>query len=98
MFKTGYFVFSRGLIVDDRDEIHKKATAHLKEASAFAEFAERDRESRVPPLTPEQQEQLRNYLALCAENSPVVFPKHGEGKELLDAHRARKGECCSESS
>lgn len=95
-FKTGYFVFSRGLIVDDRDEIHRQATHHLKEASEFAEFAHKDRESRVPKLTPEQDEQLRNYLAFVAENSPVVFPKHGEGKELQDIHKARKAEssCC----
>lgn len=93
-FKSFYFVFSRGLIKDDRDEIHRQATEHLKEASAFAEFAEKDRESRVPKLTPEQDEQLRNYLAFVADNSPIVFPKHGEGKELQEMHKARKRECC----
>lgn len=93
-FKTLYFVFSRDLIVDDRDEIHRKATAHLKEARSFAEWSHEDRESRVPKLTPEQDEELRNYLAFVAENSPVVFPKHGEGKELQDLHKARKGESC----
>jgi hypothetical protein len=96
-FKSSYFVFSRGLLVDDRDEIHRKATAHLKEAAQFAEFAHNDRESRVPKLTPEQDEQLRDYLAFVAENSPLVFPKHGEGKELQDMHRARKAQdssCC----
>jgi len=93
-FKTSYFMFSRGLIVDDRDEIHRKATEHLKEASVFAEWAHEDREARAPPLTPEQEEQLRNYLAFVAENSPVVFPKHGEGKELQDMHKARQRDCC----
>lgn len=93
-FKSLYFQFSRGLLVDDRDDIHRKATAHLKEAAVFAEFAEKDRESRVPKLTPEQDEQLRNYLAFVAENSPIVFPKHGEGKELQDMHNARKAESC----
>lgn len=96
VLKTGSFVFSRGLIVDDRDEIHRKAIEHLKEAAQFAEFAHTDRESRVPKLTPEQDEQLRNYLAFVAENSPIVFPKHGEGKELQDMHKARKASdsCC----
>lgn len=93
-FKTAYFMFSRGLIVEDRDEIHRQATEHLKEAKTFAEWSHTNRESRVPPLTPEQDEQLRNYLAFVADNSPVVFPKHGEGKELQDMHRARKGESC----
>jgi integrase len=82
-----YFSFSRGILVGDMDDLHRKAAAHLQEASQFAEWSHKDREERAPPLTPEQDEQLRNYLAFVAENSPIVFPRHGEGKEIADMHR-----------
>jgi integrase len=85
-----YFSFSRGKIVDDTEERHRKATGHLKEAGQFAAWSHQDREERVPPLTPEQDEQLRNYLAFVAENSPIVFPRDGEGKEIAEMHRLQK--------
>lgn len=88
--KTVYFNATRGVLIADRDERHKQATAHLKEAHQFASWSQRDREERVPPLTPEQEEDLRNYLAFVAENSPMVFPRHGEGKEIAEMHQSQK--------
>ena len=61
--------------MDDRDEIHRKATAHLKEAAQFAEFAHNDRESRVPKLTPEQDEQLTKLSSVCSRKFASCISK-----------------------
>lgn len=79
LFKTVYFKFSRGLIVDSMDTRHMNATAHLQEAREFATWAEKDRETRAPKLTQDQRRQLQEYLLLMAENNHEVFPKKESG-------------------
>lgn len=78
------------MIVNDVEELHRQAKTHEKEAGQFAAWSHQDREQRVPPLTPEQDEQLRNYLAFVVENSPIVFPRDGEGKEIAEMHRKQQ--------
>jgi hypothetical protein len=74
--KSYYFYYSRGVIIEDMDRTHLKATKNLNEAREFAEWSTKDRESRLPPLTEEQKKQLQNYLTLMAENNPKVFPEN----------------------
>ena len=38
----------------------------------------RDREDRAPPLTPEQREQLHEYLKLMRASQPEVYPKESK--------------------
>lgn len=79
VFKTAYFKFSRGLVVESMDARHMRATAHLQEAREFASWAEKDRESRAPKLTPDQRRQLQEYLMLMAENNHEVYPQEKKG-------------------
>lgn len=53
----------------------------LREAKEFSEWSKKDRESRLPPLTDEQREQMRQYLLLV--NS------HGLRMALADASNNR---------
>lgn len=69
-----YFNFSRGLLVDHMDRRHIAATEHLSKARKFAQVKAKDREERLPPLTDEQREQLREYLRLLAEKEPEIYP------------------------
>jgi hypothetical protein len=62
-----YFDLTRGLLVDDMDRRHVKAHEHLVEARKFAEWSEKDRQSRTPPLTAEQHRQLQAYLDIRRE-------------------------------
>lgn len=78
IFKTAYFKFSRGLVIESMDARHMRATAHLREAREFASWAEKDRESRAPKLTPDQRRQLQEYLILMAENNREVYPQEKE--------------------
>ncbi|KAL3784701.1 hypothetical protein HJC23_007710 [Cyclotella cryptica] len=73
-FKVTYFNFSRGLLVDHMERRHLAATEHLKDARQFAQTKAKERENRLPPLTEEQREQLREYLRLLAEREPEVYP------------------------
>lgn len=58
---------SRGLVVDGMEKNHMEAKKHLANAKKFAQWSEKDRHSRLPPLTKEQKAQLREYLDLVAE-------------------------------
>mmetsp|Transcript_2293 Transcript_2293/g.4923 ORF Transcript_2293/g.4923 Transcript_2293/m.4923 type:complete len:110 (+) Transcript_2293:188-517(+) len=74
-FKVTYFNFSRGVLVDHMDARHLKATENLKDARQFGIKMAKDREERAPPLTPEQREQLHEYLRLMKRTQPDVYPK-----------------------
>lgn len=65
--KSLYFNFTRGVLVDHMERNHIEATNNLTRAREFAEWSEKDRQSRVPPLTKKQKEQLQSYLKLVRE-------------------------------
>jgi len=67
--KFGYFYASRSLIVTDTQRNHKEATAKLKESREFGEWSEKDREARLPTLTPEQERQMQEYLRFRNQNA-----------------------------
>mmetsp|Transcript_20065 Transcript_20065/g.43223 ORF Transcript_20065/g.43223 Transcript_20065/m.43223 type:complete len:111 (+) Transcript_20065:72-404(+) len=74
-FKVTYFNFSRGVLVDHMEKRHLQATEHLKDARKFGQTMAKDREARLPPLTPEQREQMQEYLKLLKQTQPDVYPK-----------------------
>eukprot|EP00978_Attheya_sp_CCMP212_P017591 scaffold47095_cov49-Attheya_sp.AAC.4 len=76
VFKVTYFNFSRGVLVDHMDARHDKATNALKEAREFSRWAENDRKQREIPISDEQREQMREYLALTMDAHPHIVPKH----------------------
>ena len=63
--------------MDNLETQNINARKYLKESQEFGEWAARDREKRVPPLTAKQQEQLQNYLVLMAKNNTDVYPTGG---------------------
>ncbi|KAL9188484.1 hypothetical protein ACHAXT_006862 [Thalassiosira profunda] len=73
-FKVVYFSFSRGLVVEHMDRRHHAATEHLQSARNFGDKMAREREDSSPPLTPEQREQLHQYLEMMRESQPDVYP------------------------
>lgn len=62
-----YFQLSRGMIVGGMEKNHVSAKKHLADARDFAQWSEKDRHSRLPPLTEEQKAQLQEYLDMVAE-------------------------------
>ena len=73
-FKVVYFNFSRSILVEHMDRRHIKATEHLHSARKFGSAAAAERDERVPQLSPEQRQQLQEYLKLMADNNPEVYP------------------------
>jgi len=61
------------------DRRHHAATEHLRDAREFGSRMAREREERAPPLTPEQREQLQEYLKLMRENQPNLYPEDSGG-------------------
>lgn len=68
-------------MVDDSERRHLQGLEHLREAREFAEWSRKDREARLPKLTPEQNQQMNQYLRIVGE--------HGMSK-------AFSGEDCTE--
>lgn len=61
----------RVALVDQANKSHLDATEHYREARAFAAWSSKDREERrseLPPLTLEQEQQMRAYLRLMQEH------------------------------
>jgi hypothetical protein len=55
----------------------------LREAKEFAEWSRKDREKRLPPLTDEQQEQLREYLNIVSKHGLRKAFEDPSGKECV---------------
>jgi transposase len=51
-------------MVDDTARQHQIALGQLREAEEYAKWSKKDREERLPPLTPEQREQMREFLKI----------------------------------
>lgn len=69
----------------DRD---KNAREYLKESREFSVWAAQDREKRLKhKLTPEQKEQLQQYLLMVAESDKDVYPY--ETKEMRNKLKDR---------
>ena len=70
-----YFNFSRGLMIDHMDARHHQATEHLRDRRDLASKMAKERQEKAPPLTPEQKQQLEEYLKLMKASQPDVYPK-----------------------
>lgn len=78
-------------MVSDHQRKQEEGLERLREAGEFAEWSRKDRESRVPPLTAEEREQLRDYLRLverhgmhmvAARHDISVHSRHRSGNDL----------------
>ena len=65
-------------MVDNDLQRHIQATEHLRGAREFGSKMAREREDKATPLTPEQKEQLQEYLQLLREAQPDVYPKESK--------------------
>lgn len=72
IIQVAYFNFSRQLIVSDNQRKQIQGQEHLREAKEFSEWSKKDREARLPKLTEEQREQMRQYL--------LIVQRHGLSK------------------
>jgi len=66
-----YFKHCREILVGQAQQQHLNATKHYKEAKEFAKWSARDREEKraeLPPLTQEQEKQMRAYLRMMQEH------------------------------
>jgi hypothetical protein len=55
-------------MVNDTARRHQDALSRLREAEEYAKWSKKDREERLPPLTPEQREQMREYLKIVDQH------------------------------
>lgn len=62
--------------MNDSDKQQQERLGHLREAGEFAEWSRRDRESRLPPLTDEQREQMQQYLRLVEQHGLRRIAEH----------------------
>lgn len=54
--------------MEDSKRQHVEGLERLKEAREFAEWSRKDKEARLPELTDEQREQMRQYLQLVGKH------------------------------
>ena len=90
--KVSYFNFSRGLILSDTERQQKEGYARLEEARRFADWSKKDREARLPSLTPEQEAEMGRYLRLVEAHGWKEMEKgqcDGDGCPVLRKKRAR---------
>lgn len=58
-------------MLKEGEKSHLDATEHYRKAREFAKWSAEDRAKKradLPPLTPEQTEQMRNYLRMMQEH------------------------------
>jgi hypothetical protein len=72
------------MIVADTERLHQDGLERLAEAKAFSEWSRKDRESRLPPLTLEQNEQMGQYLRMVeAHGWTKSLEQEQGGKECI---------------
>ena len=57
-------------MIESAGQSHADATEHYREAKEFAKWSAKDRAEKranLPPLTPEQRQQMRQYLQIMQE-------------------------------
>lgn len=64
-------------MVEDSTRKHQEGLEHLREAREFAEWSRKDREARLPKLSPDQQAQMMQYLR--------IVERHGLSKSFVAA-------------
>lgn len=62
------------MIVKNLSDRDKEARSYLQESRDFASWAAEDRNKRATEITPEQREQLQQYLIMMAESNKDVYP------------------------
>jgi len=55
-------------MVDDTRRQQQEGQKHLQEAREFAEWSHKDQQARLPKLTPEQEQQMFQYLQLVEQH------------------------------
>lgn len=68
------------MIVKNLSERDKAARNYLKESQEFSEWAAEDRKKKLKhKLTPEQKQQLQQYLLMMAESDKDTYPYETKG-------------------
>lgn len=67
------------MIISDSDRQQREGLERLQEARDFAHWSKKDRESKLPKLTEEQRQQMRNYLQLVEEHGWTSAFKNPNG-------------------
>ena len=67
--QVSYFNYATNAFAAHSDRRHREAVKYLKEDREFAKWSAEDREKRLPKLSPEEQEQLQNYLRIVDKHS-----------------------------
>ena len=70
------------MIVSDANAKHMKNMEHLQEANAYAQWSEQDRLSKLPSITPEQRQQIQQYLS--------IIEQHGYSKSVAAHERQQQ--------
>jgi hypothetical protein len=72
-------------MAEDAERKHRQGLEILKEAREFSEWSHRDREARLPKLTPEQEAQMNEYLRIVENHGlSKAFAAIDSGEDCLD--------------
>jgi len=74
-------------MVDDHKRQQEEGYKHLREAHEYAEWSHKDRQKRLPKLTPEQEQQMIQYLQMVGEHGwdkSIDLNRSNNGKEAED--------------
>jgi hypothetical protein len=68
------------MIIKSLEDTDKEARVYLQESKDFGEWAAEDRRKRLKhKLSPEQKEQVQQYLLMMAESDKDVYPYETKG-------------------
>lgn len=67
-------------MVEDSNRIQRDGLERLREAREFAEWSKKDRESRLPKLTEDQRDQMREYLKVIEQHGLAKAFESPNGK------------------
>lgn len=71
------------MIVSDANSKQKESIGHLREANIYAKWSEEDRQSKLPTITPEQRQQIHQYLSIIQQHglSKSMTSQQGNSQE-----------------
>ena len=84
ILQVGYFAFVRDIFEKDAEKINQDGMKRIQEAREYAHKKAQEREQVMPDLSPEQEQQMRQYLQMVGQHGMTKLTQISDQEECLN--------------
>ena len=84
ILQVGYFAFVSDIFEKDAEKINQDGMKRIQEAREYAHKKAQEREQVMPNLSPEQEQQMRQYLQMVGQHGMTKLTQISDQEECLN--------------